>query len=97
LRFAALATDVLHIESLASADAETMWSLVDYSTMSNAAQVGQIPSPDPNFWFDVNASWYDLFGGVGTTDVASQVVDSAATEASINAQSSNPWWPTMHN
>lgn len=53
--------------TLSAADEDTLWSLVDYSTISNAslAQGTHDQSPDANFWGALNTSWYDLFGGLG--------------------------------
>ncbi len=43
-----------------------MWTLIDYSTMSNEALAGVIQNqpPDANLWLD---SWFELFGAVGNT------------------------------
>jgi hypothetical protein len=76
---------VPEIEPLSPLEVDTLWSLVDYSTMSNSAHVAQICSnSDPNFWFDINASWYDLFGGVNTADFASFGIGSAVVQAPIS-------------
>ena len=73
------------IEPLSPLEVDTLWSLVDYSTMSNSAHAAQICSnPDPNFWFDINASWYDLFGGVNTADLASFRIGSGVVQAPVS-------------
>lgn len=42
-----------------------MWSLVDYSTMSNDAAAGLMDSQshETNLWFD---SWFGMFGNMDT-------------------------------
>lgn len=42
-----------------------MWSLVDYSTMSNDAPTGLMEnqSHETNLWFD---SWFGMFGNMDT-------------------------------
>ncbi|OAL32891.1 hypothetical protein AYO20_07682 [Fonsecaea nubica] len=58
-----LASDKPEIQILSPADTEMLWSLVDYSTLSNGniAQQTANESPDDSFWFNNNSSWYDLF------------------------------------
>ena len=65
--FSQISSDRPQIATLSSADTDTMWTLVDYSTISNEALAGltQNQSPDANLWSD---SWFELFGGVSNTN-----------------------------
>lgn len=88
------AEDTTHLNSLTSDNpdimplelsaTDVMWSLVDYSTMSNAVQVAQVSSPDVSFWLDVNTSWYDLFGGVSTTNFGAHEVGSGPARPALH-------------
>ncbi|KAK1091312.1 hypothetical protein LTR48_006557 [Friedmanniomyces endolithicus] len=64
--FSEISSDRPRIATLSSADTDTMWTLIDYSTMSNEALAGVIQNqpPDANVWLD---SWFELFGAVGNT------------------------------
>ncbi|KAK5064314.1 hypothetical protein LTR84_000147 [Exophiala bonariae] len=63
--FRQLSCDQPQIQPLSQATSETMWSLVDYSTMSNDAPTGLMEnqSHETNLWFD---SWFGMFGNIET-------------------------------
>ncbi|KEF63226.1 uncharacterized protein A1O9_01203 [Exophiala aquamarina CBS 119918] len=63
LLFRQLSCDQPQIQPLSQATSETMWSLVDYSTMSNDASTGLMEnqSHETNLWFD---SWFGMFGNM---------------------------------
>jgi hypothetical protein len=84
-KFATLISDNPQIPPLDVADTEMMWALLDYSTMSSAAPVEEIENPEVNFWFDINTSWYDLFGGMNTLSPhdVSQVAGATTDQSSL--------------
>jgi hypothetical protein len=61
LAYSQLVTHRAHIAPLSMEYTNAMWSLVDYSTISNttSASPAANQSPGTNFWFE---SWVDLFG-----------------------------------
>jgi len=65
--FRQLSCDQPQIQALSQAASEKMWSLVDYSTMSNGASAGLMEnrSHETNLWFD---SWFGMFGNMDTED-----------------------------
>lgn len=80
--FSDLAGHSPHAQSLSPADEEMLWSLVDYSTLSNEAAAFRptSESPDSAFWADMNTSWYDLFGGTHMADFGATVNGDLAPE-----------------
>lgn len=62
LAYSLLATQRSQIAPLSLECAKIMWSLVDYSTISNEEKPASWPdntSPSADLWFE---SWIDLFG-----------------------------------
>lgn len=82
LRFSSLATDMPDIELLPPLDVDTIWSLVDYSTMSSSTHVSPISSSDP-----INSSWVDLFGEFETTGSAWIYAGPTVAQAPTNGAS----------
>ena len=83
-RFAHLTSDTPELPALPNSDLEIMWSLVDYSTMSNSAQLARINNNFTSSTNDSNhepttaifpvdttdlGSWYDFFGSGGANDL----------------------------
>jgi hypothetical protein len=76
-------------------DQDIMWSLVDYSTISNAIKVTQTYNADFPFAIDASlGSWYDLFGSnemdLGGSDALQAQISLTANMRLSNEASNNP-------
>jgi hypothetical protein len=67
VRYSSLVIDSPTIPPLVSADEDTMWSLVDYSTVSSSIKYEHKDTNKPTFLMDLNGTWFDLFGNMSST------------------------------
>lgn len=68
MRFTSLTSDSQLTDPLALEDYEMLWTLVDYSSMSDEARVVQSRSQDSDPWLDTNANWQDIFGVIDSLE-----------------------------
>ncbi|KAH8692573.1 hypothetical protein BGW36DRAFT_362128 [Talaromyces proteolyticus] len=70
--FAELISDALIIKPFSQEECETLLTLVDYSTISNAPSASRVKDSaqyGPDLLSDVHNSWFDLFEGVVDADL----------------------------
>ena len=92
-KFTALFSNSLVIEPLTPENSETLWALVDHSTMASMAPLSQLASCDNNLSFDTNASVSDLFGQTVSSDFSFQETGSPAQlGVPDSTQSPSLWW-----
>ncbi|RMZ83261.1 hypothetical protein DV738_g1273, partial [Chaetothyriales sp. CBS 135597] len=85
-RFSSLSSDSRLLEPLGLEDCETLWTMVDYSSMSDGSRVVQSQASDSDLWMYTNANWQDIFGVIDAPSSTTQPGYNSTLRAANYAQ-----------
>ncbi|KIW09855.1 hypothetical protein PV08_11956 [Exophiala spinifera] len=80
--FASLSSHSHLLDPLPLEDYETLWILVDYSSMSDETRVERCQASNSNSWLDTDGNWQDIFTVFDSFEVGPQAGNNPTLEMS---------------